>query len=123
MYKEPNEDLVTPSTAGLFARGALETFPLILAATPFAILYGALALNNGLFFIAACSSEHVNFCVCGCIAVCCSDLDGYKCAGAHYYFDGVCGQPSAYTLVNSVYAQNKTTTQIAANTDGLLDVR
>jgi predicted branched-subunit amino acid permease len=32
-----------------------------LAATPFAILYGALALNNGLFFIAACSSEHVNF--------------------------------------------------------------
>jgi predicted branched-subunit amino acid permease len=55
MYKEPNEDLVTPSTAGLFARGALEAFPLILAATPFAILYGALALNNGLSFIAALS--------------------------------------------------------------------
>ena len=55
MYKEPNEDLVTPSTAGLFAWGALETFPLILAATPFAILYGAFALNNGLSFIAALS--------------------------------------------------------------------
>ncbi len=55
MYKEPNEDLVTPSTAGLFVRGALETFPLIVAATPFAILYGALALNNGLSFTAALS--------------------------------------------------------------------
>jgi len=43
------------STAGLFARGALDTLPLIVAATPFAILYGALALNNGLSFVAALS--------------------------------------------------------------------
>ncbi len=36
----------------LFIRGALDTFPLIVAAIPFAIIYGALALNNGLSFFA-----------------------------------------------------------------------
>jgi 4-azaleucine resistance transporter AzlC len=55
MYKEPDEDIAKLMTTGLFARGALDTFPLIVAATPFAILYGALALNNGLSFIAALS--------------------------------------------------------------------
>ena len=37
----------------LFIRGALDTFPLIVAAMPFAIVYGALALNSGLSFFAA----------------------------------------------------------------------
>lgn len=55
MNKEPAEDTVRSSTAGLFARGALDTFPLIVAATPFAIIYGALALKNGLSFVAALS--------------------------------------------------------------------
>jgi 4-azaleucine resistance transporter AzlC len=55
MHKGPDVDLDKQSTKGLFARGALDTFPLIVAATPFAILYGALALNNGMSFVAALS--------------------------------------------------------------------
>ena len=55
MNKKPAEDTVRSSTARLFARGALDTFPLIVAATPFAIIYGALALNNGLSFVATLS--------------------------------------------------------------------
>ncbi len=36
-----------------FLKGALDTLPLIIAAIPFAILYGALALLNGMSFLAA----------------------------------------------------------------------
>lgn len=55
MNEKPDVDPGMQSTKGLLVRGALDTFPLIVAATPFAILYGALALNNGLSFFAALS--------------------------------------------------------------------
>lgn len=43
----------TKPDQSLFLRGLIDTLPLIFAATPFAILYGALAINYGLSFAAA----------------------------------------------------------------------
>ena len=37
----------------LFIKGALDTIPLIIAATPFAILFGALYIEYGLSLLAA----------------------------------------------------------------------